>query len=301
MSNLVKITFLMIVTDPDIGIADYAVKSYSKVQGLPFKLRIHSNWVSPHLKERYFPVWRSLDFVEIEDNPWQKDRCSLQDDSLEGPYEKCFTVWDRELKKIQTPYFATVDADFEILDPGFIPVMLDHLDKESNVVAMATDYQPRVEELYDSYNDEKIAVNERLQTWFCIYKQQALECQTSHRKHIIPSSPYPEVWDEASYFQKMLKEKHGYSLSVLGQEYQPCFIHYGAFSKNRDVNDNNIVLYRTINILSKRGLFGKKNLLIDKAFRFFMVNYVMKFMFRNFDRTKYWNRDKIASNAKTTV
>lgn len=301
MSDPVKITFFMIVTDPDIGIADYAVKSYSKVQGIAFKLRIYSNWVSPHLKERYFPVWRSLDFVEIEDNPWQKDKYSLQDNSLEGPYEKCFTVWDRELKKIQTPYFATVDADFEILDARFIPVMLDHLDKESNVVAMATDYQPRVAESYDSYNDEKIAVNERLQTWFCIYKQQSLECQTSHRKHIIPSSPYPEVWDEGSYFQKMLKEKHGYSLSILDQEYQPYFIHYGAFSKNRDVNDNNIVLYRTVNILSKRGLFGKKNLLIDKAFRFFMVNYVIKFMFKNFDRTKYWNRDKIASNAKTTV
>jgi hypothetical protein len=150
MSNSVKITFFMIVTDPDIGIADYAVKSYAKVQGIPFKLRIYSNWVSPHLKERYFPIWRSFDFVEIEENEWQKDKSGLQGNSLEGPYEKGFTIWDKELKKIQTPYFATVDADFEILDAKFIPVMLNHLDKESNLVAMATDYQPRVSELFDS-------------------------------------------------------------------------------------------------------------------------------------------------------
>jgi hypothetical protein len=301
MNNSVKITFFMIVTDPDIGIADYAVKSYSKVQGISFKLRIYSNWVSPHLKERYFPIWRSFNFVEIEENEWQKDKRSLQGNSLEGPYEKCFTVWDSELKKIQTPYFATVDADFEILDAKFISVMLNHLEKESNVVAMATDYQPRVSELFDSYNDENIAVNERLQTWFCIYEQKALECHTSHRKLIVPSSPYPEVWDEGGYFQKMLKEEHGYDLSILDQEYQPCFIHYGAFSKNRDVNDNNIFWYRTVNILGKRGLFGSKKLFIDKAFRFLIVNYVIKFMFGNFDRTKYWNRSKIDSADKVTM
>ena len=39
----VKITFFMIVTDPDLVIADYAVRSYAKIEDRRFTLRIYSN------------------------------------------------------------------------------------------------------------------------------------------------------------------------------------------------------------------------------------------------------------------
>ena len=51
----VKITFFMIVTDPDLVIADYAVRSYAKIKDLRFTLRIYSNWASSSLKNVYFP------------------------------------------------------------------------------------------------------------------------------------------------------------------------------------------------------------------------------------------------------
>ena len=113
----VKITFVMIVTDPDVVIADYAVRSYVKIKGIKFALRIYSNWVSSSLKRRYFPRWRKLPFVEIIEPDGQTDENKPTDRSLEGPFERCDTIWDRELKKIDAPYHATVDADFEI-HPG---------------------------------------------------------------------------------------------------------------------------------------------------------------------------------------
>jgi hypothetical protein len=64
----VKITFFMIVTDRDILIADYAVRSYAKIKGIPFKLRVYSNWISSALKQKYFPAWHKFEFVEIVEN-----------------------------------------------------------------------------------------------------------------------------------------------------------------------------------------------------------------------------------------
>jgi hypothetical protein len=179
----VKITFFMIVTDPDLVIADYAVRSYAKIDGLKFKLRIYSNWVSSSLKKRYFPPWRKFTFVEIIEPEWQTDENKPTARRLEGPFERCDTVWDRELRKIDTPYYATVDADFEILDAQFVPLMLTRLDNDPNLIAMSTDYTPTATEHYDSYSNEVICLNERRHRWFCVYKHAALQCEVLHAYH----------------------------------------------------------------------------------------------------------------------
>ena len=66
----VKITFFMIVTDPDLVIDDYAVRGYAKIDDRRFTLRIYSNWVRSSLKRWYFPRWRKFSFVEIVDCEW---------------------------------------------------------------------------------------------------------------------------------------------------------------------------------------------------------------------------------------
>jgi hypothetical protein len=204
----VKITFFMIVTDPDLVIADYAVRSYAKIGDRRFTLRIYANWVSSSLKKRYFPRWGKCSFVEIVEPEWQTDENKPTDRRLEGPFERCDTIWDRELRNIDTPYYATVDADFEILDAKFVPVMLARLDNNPNLVAMATDHTPTVTDHYDSYSKEVICLNERWHTWFCIYKRAALKCEVSHAVHVQPlSGPVRyESWDTSGYFQKTLKE-----------------------------------------------------------------------------------------------
>jgi hypothetical protein len=282
----IKITFFMLVTDRDIIIADFAVRSYQKIKDISFKLRVYSNWISADLKQKYFPAWRLFDFVEIIEYEWQTDDKRPTDRRLEGPFELCATVWDRELNKIETPYHATVDADFEILDSKFIPVMLAELDSNSNTIAMSTDYSETKPSVYDSYSDETISLNERWHTWFCIYKREALNCNVSHAyyEEIVSGSGKRNVWDETAYFQKALKEDLGFELAVIRSDFQHCFIHYGRFSKNTDINESNVNIYRQLQIINKIGLFGIRNKLVTK-----LTYLVYKYIFTGVDnkRGKY--------------
>lgn len=289
----VKITFFMLVTDPDILIADYSVKSYAKIKNISFKLLIYSNWITSSLKRKYFPAWREFPFVEIIENEWHTESNRPSDRRLDGPFELYDTVWTRELRSITTPYHATVDADFEILDASFIPVMLSQLDANPRLVAMSTDYSPRIPNQYDSYSNEVICLNERWATWFCIYKRQALQCEVSHAyyEELVPGPVRRSVWDSAGYFQKTLKDTYGFELAVLDPKYQPCFIHYGAFSKNRDINEHNIGLYRRLQILRRRGLFGNGNVLtrgLDTLLIKRAADHLNGVLFKHVDRSKYW-------------
>jgi hypothetical protein len=287
-----KITFFMIVTDPDLVIADYAVRSYAKIGGLSFRLRVYSNWVSSSLRQHYFPRWRSLPFVEMVENEWQTDENKPTDPGLDGPFELYDTIWDRELKKIETAYYATVDADFEILDGSFVTLMVAQLESRPNLVAMATDYSPTVREHYDSYSNEVICLNERWHTWFCIYKRAALRCEVSHAYHqeIMDGPVRRNAWDSGAYFQKALRKNYGFELTVLDPKYQGYFIHYGAFSKNRHINERNVGLYRRLQILRKRGLFDGTNAvtnIIDAGVKK-MADLFNRACFGHVDRSKYW-------------
>ena len=288
----VKITFFMIVTDPDLVIADYAVRSYAKIKDLRFALRIYSNWASFSLRNVYFPRWRKFSFVEILENEWQNDSNKPTDRQLEGPFEKCDTIWDRELKKIDTPYHATVDADFEILNAKFVPIMLARLDNDPDLIAISADYTPTIADHYDSYSNEVICLNERWHTWFCVYKREALQCQVSHAYHEeVGRGPVRRTaWDTSGYFQRALKDDYGFDLAVLEPKYKPCFIHYGAFSKNRNINEWNVGLYRRLQILRRRGLFGQENGLVGKVDHWMKKagNRLDRLCFGHIDRSKYW-------------
>src|SRR5690242_13533520 len=109
----------MIVTPRDAVIADYAVRSYGHIRGEDFLLRLYSNYLLPAQKEFFFPRWERLPFVEIVRNPHHDADLvgigeRIYDEGLEGPFEYCDPIWDRELRTITTPLIATVDADFEI-------------------------------------------------------------------------------------------------------------------------------------------------------------------------------------------
>jgi hypothetical protein len=282
----IKITFFMLVTDRDIIIADFAVRSYQKIKDISFKLQVYSNWISADLKQKYFPAWRLFDFVEIIEHEWQTEDKKPTDRGLEGPFELCATVWDRELNKIETPYYATVDADFEILDSKFIPVMLAELDSNPNTIAMSTDYSKTQPSVYDSYSDEIICLNERWHTWFCIYKREALNCNVPHAyyEEIVSGPVKRNAWDETAYFQKALKEDFGFELAVIHSDFQNCFIHYGQFSKNTDINESNVNIYRQLQIINKRGMFGIRNKLVAK-----LTYLAYKYIFTGIDnkRGKY--------------
>src|SRR4030081_1524195 len=122
----------MIVTPRDVVIADYAVRSYARVRDLDFSLLVYSNYLLPEQKAYYFSRWERLPFVDIARNPRHDADLGginqrISSDSLEGPFEYCDPIWDRELRKIKTAYVASVDADFEVLRPRFLEHMMRRL------------------------------------------------------------------------------------------------------------------------------------------------------------------------------
>jgi len=241
----------MIVTPRDVVIADYAVRSYAKISDLDFKLLVYSNYLLPEQKAYYFPLWERLSYVDIGRNDHHDaDIAAISDrihtERLEGPFEYCDPIWDRELRKIHTPFVATVDADFEILRPRFLRLMMRQLRAQADLVAMSTDYSP-TEVVHEPYTGNTIILNERNHTWFCIYKHMAFErSQVSHAFHreMLTDAPVDRnCWDSCAYFQKSLRDQ-GFRTDYLHGKFRRDFIHYGAFSKNTTVTRESVALFR---------------------------------------------------------
>ena len=254
------IVFFMIVTERDIVIAEFAVRSYARLKNVPFKLVVYSNWIPFDLRQSYFPRWRRLPFLEIWEDASESDTGKPQDRSLEGPFEPGYVIWDRELKKLSdVPFHAVVDADFEILDPVFVDAMLARLRDDPGLVGISAEYNPPVAAFADTYTKRLIELNERWHTSFCIYKREALACRESYvyREEPLPGPVARHVWDDHAYFQQALRREHRYRFDVVDPRFRRCFIHYAAFSKNRDIDEANVALYRRVQILRQHGLFRR--------------------------------------------
>jgi len=255
-----KVSFFMIVTDYDAVIANHSIRAFRKLKGIPFRLVVYRNYVRQANREVYSPIWRSCPFVSLMENEWQRDdEVKPGTPFLQGPYEEYGSILNRQLRRFSTPYIATVDADFEILNGRFVNMMLDRLDSTPNLIGLSTDYSPTDEEYYDSYSGRHMRLHQRWHTWFIIYKRQAFECPVSlgMHKEEIPGSGKIDFWDTTAWFQKHLREGLGYELEALDKRFDNDFIHYGAFSHNRIVNQSNVALFRYAQILRKRGFSGK--------------------------------------------
>jgi hypothetical protein len=243
----------MIVTPRDVVIADYAVRSYARLLGRidDFVVLVYSNYLLPEQKDYYFPRWEKLAFVEIARNAHHDADISgihgrIQSDALEGPFEYCDPIWDRELRKLDSRLIATVDADFELFNPRFVEVMLRRLNTEPDLVGMSTDYSP-TGVVHEPYSGNTIVLNERNHTWFCVYKHQAFErssvSHAFHREMLIGAPVERNCWDSCAYFQKSLRDQ-GLRLDYLHGKFRRDFIHYGAFSKNTTVTRESVALFR---------------------------------------------------------
>ncbi len=249
---------------------------------------IYANCLNEDFKNLYFAKWGSYDYVELFDNTQHADSLKLKaGETITSPEgitrvrdaacENYDELWTRELPKIRTRYFATVDADFEILKPEFVSIMIKELENNPKVVAMSTDYTPAKQNHFDSYSNEVINLNQRWNTWFCIYKQAAQVCKVSHFYY---ETDMPDgkrrVYDSAGYFQNSLIEDFGYVISVLSEKYQNQFIHYGAFSKNRSLNEKNIKIYRILSIFKKIGLIDTNLHFFDRIINEFFKKVAYK-------------------------
>jgi hypothetical protein len=216
---------------------------------------VYSNYLLPEQKSFYFPKWSALPFVDIAHNP-QHDAdiaaigTRVNAERLEGPFEYCDPIWDRELRPVQTRYIATVDADFEILRARFVEMMLRRLRAEPDLMAMSTDYSP-TDVVYEPYTGNTIVLNERNHTWFCVYKRRAFQVsevsQAFHREMLVGAPVERNCWDSCAYFQKSLRDQ-GLQLDYLHGQFRRDFIHYGAFSKNTTVTRDSVAVFRWLAI-----------------------------------------------------
>jgi hypothetical protein len=266
-----EVTFFMIVTPRDVVIADYAVRSYAKIKDLDFSLLVYSNYLLPEQKAHYFPRWEVWPFVDIarnshHDTDLRDITTRIQSDALEGPFEYCDPIWDRELPKIDTPLVATVDADFEILGPGFVAHMLHKLRNEPDLVGMSTDYSA-TDVVHEPYSGNTIILNERNHTWFCIYKQLAFErtkvSHAFHREMLVGTPVERNCWDSCAFFQKSLRDQ-GLRFDYLHGQRRRDFIHYGAFSKNTSVTRETVAMFRRFAI-AENLLPGRAASLVRRA------------------------------------
>jgi hypothetical protein len=247
------LTFFLLTTPRDVVLADYAVRSYARIRGVNFTLRVYSNYLLPEQKAYYFPRWERLPFVSIQRNDHQdadlagiKDR--VESGKLEGPFEYCDSIWDRELPLIDSPLVATVDADFEVLRPRFVYHMLDALASTKDLIAFSTDHSP-TSVSYEPYTRENIILNERNHTWFCIYRREAFTLSNVSHGYYQEVRPKESIrrnaWDSAAYFQKSLRDR-GYAFRHLPPSYRRQYIHYGAFSKNTSITRRTVGTFRAL-------------------------------------------------------
>lgn len=285
-----SITFFMLITNRDCMFGNYAIKSFEKIYKKlsvdakeKFTLYIYLNNLTEQNKKKYVPEWRKLAYVHCFDNSIKEGVENLKAGEIivspegikrirDDHNENYDELWTLELPKFETDYVATVDADFEVLNPDFYFYLIDQLQSDDCILA-STSYSPSGLS-FDTYSDRTIDLQERNHTWFCIYKRVAFNL--SKRSHFYYETQTKDrviqAYDSAAYFQEELREKTGLKLLHLPENFQYSFLHYEAGSKNKSINNKNIAFYRFIIILSKIGVIygaGQNNFIkfINKVAR----------------------------------
>ena len=270
MSAAPEVTFFMLVTDPCALIADYAIRSYRLLEraNVDFRLRVYGNCLSPIVRDRYFPRWGKLPYVELDDN-----RAHVTDDYphpdyplrspegiaqiISGRWETPPTIWNRELRKLHSPLVATVDADFEILDSAFVVRALERLRSSANLAGISTDYGPDRPEHNETYSRRTVFMHQRWDTWFCIYRKACLDVGvTPFYYETIDAAGVIHAYDAFSYLQHALLAQ-GWRFEAVSPECQNQFIHYTSFGQNQNVTTRTIAAYRRYRIWMHRGLIPR--------------------------------------------
>lgn len=245
-----KITFFMPVIERGVCLADYCIRSYSKIRNISFTLIVYLNCVGDSIKRKYVHKWRRMGYVEIIESDYKKSMLAHG------------AILDIELKKIKSPYIATVDYDFEIIDAKFINYMLERMDNMDKLAAMSVGCTSGGGAVY---RKGKHIMSARWHPYFCIYKQKALELVSSFshspRRIPIPGKDYSLFYDVSARIQEALVKTHGLRIEALSRsenKFSFCYIHYLSIGWRKEyIIESNIRAYRWLRILSQNGFLGR--------------------------------------------
>ena len=272
----------MLVTNRDCILAHHSILSYRKLWKIydSFVLEVYANCLKAEKKERYFPQWEKLPYVAIRDNEANGKLVRKKGEKFVNPEGKRFRyedscehydeVWTREHQLAKTPFWATVDADFELLAPQFIVEMMNTLRADPTLAGISTDYSS-TEDAFDTYSQQVIRLNERWHTWCCIYRRETgkylREVSSFYSETVLPDG-LRHAFDSYAKVQQHLISA-GHRMVKLPDRFQEQFIHYGGFSKNKSVTGKNVYFYRHLAIAAKRGiplpLLGRLNRFVRRA------------------------------------
>jgi hypothetical protein len=136
-------------------------------------------------------------------------------------------VSTREQKRCKTPYFGTVDADFELLKPDFFLTMLRRLETDETLAGISTDYSATSASIFDSYSGETIMLQERWHTWCCLYRSAVApylnEVSSFYYEQQLPDGRR-HAFDSYSHFQHLLIRKYGFRFATLDRSNASLFI-----------------------------------------------------------------------------
>src|SRR5260370_37622750 len=81
--NAPKVTFFMLVTNRDVSIADYAVKSYKKVHDkfkdkFHFILYIYCNCLKEYINKKIITKWSQYNYEQLYDNHYKTKLMIIQ-------------------------------------------------------------------------------------------------------------------------------------------------------------------------------------------------------------------------------
>lgn len=272
-----SITLFMLVTNNDCMFGNYAVNSFEKIYNKldseskeKFVLYVYLNSLTTENKKKYVQQWQKLPYVTCFDNSTKEGIANLKAGdriiSLEGinrvrddSNENYDELWTSELPKFKTDFIATVDADFEVLNPDFYFYLMTQLQLADCLVASTSYSQSSL--CFDTFSNRNIYLHERNHTWCCIYKRMAFDL--SKRSHFYYETQTNDgkihAYDSAAYFQQELREHREFKFVHLPNNFLSSFIHYGAGSKNKSINHGNVAFYRFIMILCNIGLIYGAN------------------------------------------
>ena len=228
-----SITFFMIVSGREEPvIANYAIKSFSKLTKQNFKLIIYSNYIDEISKNKYFRNWGNIEYVELIENNHQVIKEFSFNDSVEfqqGKFDLPGKIWDEQLPKIETDVLGIVDADFEILNPKIVYKSIEILQSDQNILGVSHGFAPSnitdSNRFPKSIESKYIFEQSHWCNYFVMYNKKNIDFNYSF-SHKWETNPNDVVffWDTHSFLQNSLILNFKYKKPFSGKNLLNSFL-----------------------------------------------------------------------------
>jgi hypothetical protein len=263
---------LMIVTPPELPIAEFTIKALEKCKEIPgLSVMVFANGLDES-DEAKLKSWATCNARVLSNRQKIDKEKSTYCVGAEyttilgrrelrvGPYESAPEIWERELPRLDADIVGIIDADFEILNVDFISAMIDAFCADPLLGFMSVNYSPEAR-AFDSYSQTWATIAERHHTWFCLYLRDALKREANFSYFEEKRGEELIKFDHSARLQDVLRRSYHYHGAVLDRNWSWAFVHYHAFAQNRTLSGPWLRAYRFLRIGSATGWVSAHNIM----------------------------------------